>query len=57
MIIIDDITLIKKIGKELFGEVFLASRKETDQIFTVKKVPKNFVLQEKVNKYFKDELF
>ena len=55
--IVEDITLIKSVGKGSFGEVFLASRKGTDQMYAVKKVSKSLVLQEKVKKYFNNEIY
>ena len=55
--IIEDLTLIKSVGKGSFGEVFLASRKGTDQMYAVKKVSKSLVLQEKVKKYFNNEIY
>ena len=55
--IVEDITLIKSVGKGSFGEVFLTSRKGTDQMYAVKKVSKSLVLQEKVKKYFNNEIY
>ena len=55
--IIGDLTLTKKIGKGSFGEVFLTSKKGTDQMFAVKKVSKSLVLQDKVKKYFNNEIY
>ena len=55
--IIEDLTLIKSVGKGTFGEVFLTSRKGTDQMFAVKKVSKSLVLQDKVKKYFNNEIY
>ena len=55
--IVEDITLIKSVGKGTFGEVFLTSRKGTDQMYAVKKVSKSLVLQEKVKKYFNNEIY
>ena len=55
--IIDSLFLIKCIGKGEFGEVFLTSKKGTDQMFAVKKVSKSLVLQEKVKKYFNNEIY
>ena len=54
--IIENLTLIKSVGKGSFGEVFLTSKKGTDQMFAVKKVSKSLVLQEKVKKYFNNEI-
>ena len=55
--IIDGLFLIKCIGKGEFGEVFLTSKKGTDQMFAVKKVSKSLVLQDKVKKYFNNEIY
>jgi serine/threonine protein kinase len=55
--IVEDLTLIKSVGKGSFGEVFLASRKGTDQMYAVKKVSKSLALQEKVKKYFNNEIY
>ena len=55
--IIEDLTLIKSVGKGSFGEVFLTSRKGTDQMYAVKKVSKSLVLQDKVKKYFNNEIY
>jgi serine/threonine protein kinase len=55
--IVEDLTLIKSVGKGSFGEVFLTSRKGTDQMYAVKKVSKSLVLQEKVKKYFNNEIY
>ena len=55
--IIEDLTLIKSVGKGSFGEVFLTSKKGTDQMFAVKKVSKSLVLQDKVKKYFNNEIY
>jgi len=54
---IEDIVLIKSIGKGAFGEVFLTTKKGTQQQFATKKVQKSVVLQEKVKKYFNNEIF
>jgi serine/threonine protein kinase len=55
--IIEDLILIKSIGKGAFGEVFLGSKKNVDQKFAVKKVSRGLVYQEKVKKYFNNEIF
>lgn len=54
--IIEDITLQKSIGKGSFGEVFLTSRKNTRELFATKKVSKSLVTQEKIKKYFNNEI-
>ena len=55
--IIENLTLIKSIGKGAFGEVFLASKKDVAQKFAVKKVSRGLVYQDKVKKYFNNEIF
>ena len=54
---IEDLVLLKKIGKGAFGEVFLTSKRGTHKQYATKKVQKSVVLQEKVKKYFNNEIF
>ena len=46
---IEDLTLIKSVGKGSFGEVFLTSKKGTDQMFAVKKVSKSSLIVENLS--------
>ena len=55
--IVEDLTLIKQIGKGSFGEVFITSKAGTKELFATKKVKKSMVMAEKVKKYFNNELF
>ena len=55
--IVEDLTLIKQIGKGSFGEVFITSKAGTKELFATKKVKKSMVMTEKVKKYFNNELF
>lgn len=56
--IVEDLTLKEpKIGKGSFGEVFLTIRKNSNQLFATKKVKKSLVLQEKIKRYFNNEIF
>ena len=55
--IVEDLTLIKTIGKGAFGEVFLTSKTGTQEKFATKKVKKSLVMSEKVKKYFNNELY
>ena len=55
--IVEDLTLIKQIGKGSFGEVFITSKAGTKELFATKKVKKSMVTAEKVKKYFNNELF
>ena len=54
---IEDIVLLKLIGKGAFGQVFLTTKRGTHQQFATKKVQKSVVLQEKIKKYFNNEIF
>jgi len=54
---IEDITLIKPIGKGSFGQVFLTTKRGSQQQFATKKIQKSVALQEKVKKYFNNEIF
>ena len=55
--IVEDLTLIKQIGKGSFGEVFITSKAGTKELFATKKIKKSMVVDEKVKKYFNNELF
>jgi serine/threonine protein kinase len=55
--IVEDLTLLEKIGKGSFGEVHLTRKKNCIQLFATKKVPKNLVLQEKIKRYFNNEIY
>ena len=55
--IVEDLTLIKTIGKGAFGEVFLTSKAGCAEKFATKKVKKSLVMSDKVRKYFNNELF
>ena len=54
--IIDDFTLIKSIGKGAFGEVFLTSKKGTNQLFATKKVSRQKATSKTLKKYFINEI-
>ena len=54
---IEDLVLLKKIGKGAFGEVFLTTKRGTHKQFATKKFQKSVVLQEKIKKYFNNEIF
>jgi len=54
--IIDDFTLIKSIGKGAFGEVFLTSKKGTNQLFATKKVSRQKATSKTLKKYFVNEI-
>ena len=50
--IVEDLTLLDKVGKGSFGEVYSTKKKNVNKLFATKKVPKNVVLQEKIKRYF-----
>ena len=54
--IIDELTLIKSIGKGAFGEVFLTSKKGTNQLFATKKVSRQKAASSTLKKYFINEI-
>ena len=55
--IIDDLTLIKQLGKGSFGEVFLTSKAGTKELFATKKINISKVAEERYIKYLNNELF
>ena len=56
MLIVEDYTLEKIIGKGSFGQVYLTSKTGTNKLFATKKMPKTMVIQPKVKKYFNNEI-
>jgi len=54
--ILDDYTLLKCIGKGAFGEVYLTSKKGSNQLFATKKVSKQKVDTQINKKYFINEI-
>jgi len=56
--IVEDLTLLDKLGKGSFGEVFLTKKAGlSNQLFATKKVPKNLVMQQKIKRYFNNEIY
>ena len=53
---IDDLTLIKCLGKGSFGEVYLTNKKGHSQKYATKKIPKSMADAERYRKYFKNEI-
>ena len=54
--LIDDLTLIKPIGKGAFGEVFLTSKQGIKEKFATKKIDKKFAANPKARKYLENEI-
>jgi serine/threonine protein kinase len=55
--IVEDITLMERIGKGSFGEVYITKKKNCSQIFATKKIPKSLAYQDKIKKYFNNEIY
>ena len=53
---VDDLTLLKLLGKGSFGEVYLTSKKGHSQLYATKKIPKKIADSEKCRKYFHNEI-
>ena len=54
--LVEDLTLIKCIGKGAFGEVYLTSKQGSKEKFATKKMDKKYANQPKVKKYFDNEI-
>jgi len=55
-IMIDDLTLLKMLGKGSYGEVFLTSKKGKSELFATKKMDRKYADQPNVSKYLKNEI-
>ena len=53
---IEDITLIKSLGKGSFGEVFLSTKKGKKEFFATKKIDRKTADQPSFKKYFENEI-
>ena len=56
MMMLDDLTFIKRLGKGSFGEVYLTSKQGHSELYATKKIPKSIADSENVHKYFKNEI-
>ena len=54
--LVDDLTLIKPLGKGAFGEVFLTSKQGTKQKFATKQIDKKYAANPKAKKYLDNEI-
>ena len=54
--LVDDLTLIKPLGKGAFGEVFLTSKQGTTQKFATKQIDKKYAANPKAKKYLDNEI-
>ena len=55
-IMIDDLTLLKCLGKGSYGEVFLTQKQGKNQLFATKKMDRKYADQPHVSKYLKNEI-
>ena len=53
--LVEDLTLLKCLGKGAFGEVYLTSKQGTSQKFATKKIDKKFTQNPRAKKYFDNE--
>ena len=54
--LVDDLTLIKCLGKGAFGEVYLTSKQGEQEKFATKKIDKKFAQNPKAKKYIDNEI-
>ena len=53
---IDDITLMKCLGKGSFGEVYLSTKEGKNELFATKKMDREYADQPQISKYLKNEI-
>ena len=56
IMLVDDLTLIKKLGKGAFGEVYLTSKQGTKERYATKKIDKKFASNPRAKKYIDNEI-
>ena len=54
--LVEDLTLIKCLGKGAFGEVYLTSKQGSKQKFATKKIDKKFTQNPRARKYLENEI-
>ena len=54
--LVDDLTLIKPLGKGAFGEVYLTSKLGSKEKFATKKIDKKYALNPRTKKYIDNEI-
>jgi serine/threonine protein kinase len=54
--LVDDLTLIKGLGKGAFGEVYLTSKQGSQEKFATKKIDKKYAQNPKAKKYIDNEI-
>ena len=53
---IDELTLLKFLGKGSYGEVYLTKKEGKSELFATKKMDRKFADQPQVSKYLKNEI-
>ena len=53
---IEDLTLIKLLGKGSFGEVYLSNKKGTNKYYATKQIPRKIMDKPSLKKYFDNEI-
>ena len=56
VMLVDDLTLIKKLGKGVFCEVYLTSKQGSKERYATKKIDKKFASNPKAKKYIDNEI-
>ena len=54
--LVDDLTLIKTIGKGAFGEVYLTSKQGSKEKYATKKIDKKYAANPRAKKYLDNEI-
>ena len=54
--LVDDLTLVKNLGKGAFGEVYLTSKQGTKERYATKKIDKKFASNPRAKKYIDNEI-
>ena len=54
--LVEDLTLIKCLGKGAFGEVYLTSKRGSQEKFATKKIDKKYAQNPKAKKYIDNEI-
>ncbi len=55
-VMVDDLTLLKSLGKGSYGEVFLTKKEGRNEFFATKKMDRKYADQPNVSKYLKNEI-
>ena len=53
---VDDLTLIKELGKDAFAGIYLASKQGSQEKFAVKEIDKRYIADPRAKKYIDSEI-